>query len=169
MRHKRLKLCTVLLIGFGLAGLQAQTVYVMEKSGTQNAYSLNNIRKMTFSGGNATVQKTDNSTVVYTLSGLRHLSFRNIPTIIVEQAIHPDNANMITYPNPVTDALFIDLTGIACEGKISILNLNGKVLQTLNTSANSIVKINLSQVPQGIYLCRYSSPLEIKTVKIIKH
>lgn len=55
MRHKRLKLSAVLLLGLGLTGLQAQTMYVKESSGTQTAYTLSNIQKMSFSSGNLTV------------------------------------------------------------------------------------------------------------------
>ena len=77
MRHKKLKLSAVLLLGLGLTSLQAQTMYVKESSGTQTAYTLSNVRKMTFSGGNATVQKTDNSTGVYAMSGLKYLSFED--------------------------------------------------------------------------------------------
>src|SRR5690554_5092155 len=61
MRHKRLKLSAVLLLGLGLTGLQAQTMYVKESSGTQTAYALSNIQKMSFSSGNLTVTKTDNN------------------------------------------------------------------------------------------------------------
>ncbi|MEY3451220.1 MAG: hypothetical protein RL711_1046 [Bacteroidota bacterium] len=49
MRQKRLKLSAVFLLGLGLTGLQAQTMYVKEKSGTQTAYTLSSLRKMTFS------------------------------------------------------------------------------------------------------------------------
>ena len=82
MRQKRLKLSAVLLLGLGLTGLQAQTMYVWESNSTQTDYALSNIRKMTFSGGNVTIQKTDNSTGVYGLSGLRYLNFTDLATSI---------------------------------------------------------------------------------------
>jgi hypothetical protein len=78
------------------------------------------------------------------------------------------NVHLIVYPNPVTDVLNIDLTGKIGEGTISILTLEGKVMQTQNTSGKSLVTLNLSRLTQGIYLCRYSNTLENKTVKIIK-
>ena len=168
MRHKKLKLSAILLLGLGLTGLQAQIMDVKQSNGALTAYTLSNLRKMTFSAGNANIQKTDNSTGVYALSGLRYLSFKDITTSIEEQAMQPGNSNMLTYPNPVSDELHIDLTGIASEGTISILTLDGTVLQTQHSSGNRLVTINLSQLPPGIYLCRYSSPSEIKTVKIIK-
>jgi len=48
MRHKKLKLSAVLFLGTGLNGLQAQTMYVEEISGTQVACSMNNIQKKKF-------------------------------------------------------------------------------------------------------------------------
>ena len=158
----------MLLLGLGLTGLHAQTMYVKESNGTQTAYALSSVLKMTFSGGNATVQKTDNSTGVYALSGLRYLNFTDLTVSITEQPMQLVNASLITYPNPVTDVLNIDLKGVIGEGSISILTLEGKVMQTHKTTMSSIVSIDISHLSQGIYLCRYSNTLEIKTVKIIK-
>jgi hypothetical protein len=168
MKHKRLKLSGVLLLGLGLTGLQAQTMYVKEKSGTQTPYTLSSVRKMTFSGGNAAVQKTDNSTGVYALSGLRYLNFTDLTTGITEPTAQLGHSNLITYPNPVIDVLNIDLTGITGEGTISILTLEGKEIQAQNINRSSLVTLNLNHLSQGIYLCRYSTKTEIKTVKIIK-
>ena len=76
---------------------------------------------------------------------------------------------LLTYPNPVANMLNIDFTGTKNrEGRISILNLEGKVMLTQKTSGMDILTINLSQLPQGIYLCRYTSGTETKTVKIVK-
>ena len=179
MRHKQKKLkveskklkvlgvLALLTFYFSLFTATAQTMYVKESSGTQIAYTLSSIRKMTFSGGNATVQKTDNSTGVYNLSGLRYLSFEDLTTVL-EQPVQQGASNLIVYPNPVADVLNIDLTGVESEGTISILALEGKLLQVQKTDGSNTVTLNLSQLPQGIYLCRYVSRTEIKTVKIIK-
>lgn len=167
MKHKKLKLSAVLLLGIGLTSLQAQTMYVKESSSTQTAYTLSSVRKMTFLSGNVTVQKTDNSTGVYNLSGLRYLSFEDYTTGL-EKQVESKNINFNTYPNPVTDVLNIDLTGVATGGTISILTLEGKLLQAQKTDGANTVTLNLSQLPKGIYLCRYVSTTEIKTVKIIK-
>ena len=84
MRNKRLKLSTLLMLGLGLTGLQAQTMYVREGNGAQTDYALSSIRTMTFSGGNVTIQKTDNSKGTYALSGLRYLNFTDLTTSITE-------------------------------------------------------------------------------------
>ena len=168
MRHKRLKLSIVLLLGLGLTGLQAQTMYVKQSSGKQTAYALSNVRKMTFASGNVTVQKTDNTTGVYALSGLKYLSFKDF-TAGLEKQMQVSITNLITYPNPVDDLLNIDLSGSEnMNGIISILSLDGKVMQTQETVGTGSVTLNLSQLPQGVYLCRYTNGAETKTVKIIK-
>jgi hypothetical protein len=168
MRYLIKVLCAVLLSAFGLSGLQAQTMYVKENSGTQTAYALSGIRKITFSTGNLTVHETNNNTWVYVLSGLSYLSFQNYVTGLEEQ-IQPGNATVFTYPNPVTDVLSIDLTGAGnLTGSISILTIEGKVLQEQMINSAGLVKIDLSELPQGIYLCRYVGTTDIKTVKIIK-
>ncbi len=123
MRHKKLQLSALLLLGLGLTGLQAQTMYVKQSSGTQTAYALSNVRKMTFASGNVTVQKTDNTTGVYALSGMKYLSFIDFTTGINEPQMAAGNT-LLTYPSPVADMLTIDLTGKANEvGIISILSL----------------------------------------------
>lgn len=167
MKYKRLIL-SALLLGIGLTGLQAQTMYLQKANGTQTAYAISNVRKMTFSGGGVIVEKTDNSTGVYPLNGLRYLGFTDLLTSVNEQFMQSANACFITYPNPVNELLNIDLTCEASEGTIRILSLEGKVLQIQKTGVQSIVTLNLSQLPEGIYLCSYANEKNIRTVKIIK-
>ena len=168
MRHKRLKLSAVLLLVLGLTGLQAQTMYVKESSGTQAAYTLSNIQKMSFSSGNLTVTKTDNSSGVYALSDLRYLNFSDISTDLQED-LSVQNQMLKVYPNPIGDILNIDLTGMpATEGTLSILNFEGKTVLSRQVNNEGILSLNISSLPTGIYLCRYASTTGIKTVKIIK-
>jgi len=169
MQKKQLKIITVLLLGLGLTEVQAQTMYVKESNGTESAYALNNVQKMTFSSGNISIHKTDNTTGAYALSGLKYLSF-TAPESINEQQMQAGNVNnLIAYPNPATNVLNIDLTNTKNEGgSISILTLDGKVMQTQKTSATNVETLNLSRLPQGIYLCCYAGKTEIRTVKIIK-
>lgn len=168
MRHKKFKFSVVLLLGLGLTGLQAQTMYVKESSGTQTAYTLSNIQKMSFSSGNLTVIKTDNSCEVFALSDLRYLNFLDVPTDLHEN-LSVQSTNLSVYPNPVGDILNIDLSGMSeAEGTLSILNFEGKTVLSRQVSHDGILSLDISRLPTGIYLCRYSNASEIKTVKIIK-
>ena len=168
MRQKRLKLSAVLLLGLGLTGLQAQTMYVKESSGTETAYTLSTIQKMSFSSGNLTITKTDNSSGVYALSYLRYLNFSDISTDLQED-LSVQNQMLKVYPNPVGDILNIDLTGMSeAEGTLSILNFEGKTVLSRQVNNEGVLSLDISSLPTGIYLCRYSNATEIKTVKIIK-
>lgn len=163
MRHKRLKLSAILLLGLGLTGLQAQTMCVKESSGTESHYALSNIRKITFGAGNLTVTKTDNSTWVCTLNSLQCLSFADNTTGV--QATHSETEILHVYPNPVKDLLIIDVPGV---GTIQLLSIDGKVLQSRQVNLAGITTLATGQLPEGIYICRYSNGTLIKTVKIIK-
>ncbi|MCF8358188.1 MAG: T9SS type A sorting domain-containing protein [Prolixibacteraceae bacterium] len=168
MQHKKLKLSAVLLLGLGLTGLQAQTMYVKEISGTQTAYTLNNIQKMSFSPGNLTVTKTDNNSSMYALGDLRCLKFSDITTGLNEP-LSVQSQILSVYPNPVYKTLNIKLTGMAkTEGTLSILDFEGKTVLNQQVSNEGVLSFGISHLPAGIYLCRYSNSFEVKTVKIIK-
>ena len=83
MRHKKLKLSIVLFLGIGLTGLQAQNMYVKEKSGTQTTYSLSAVKKISFLSGNIAISKIDGNSDVYSLERIRYLSFRDLSTSII--------------------------------------------------------------------------------------
>jgi hypothetical protein len=168
MRQKRLKLSGILLLGLGLTGIQAQTMYVKESKGTQTAYSLNNIQKMSFLSGNLLVVKTDNNSNVYALSDLMNLNFPGIITALNEH-LPVQNQKLSVYPNPVGDMLNVNLTGMSeTEGTLSILNFEGKTLITRQVGNKGVLSLDISHLPMGIYLCRYSNATEIITVKIVK-
>jgi hypothetical protein len=168
MRHKKLKLSAVFLTGVALTGLQAQMMYVKERIGTQTAYTLSNIQKMSFSSGNLAVTKTDNSRNFYALSDLRYLNFSDIKTDLQEN-LSVQNQMLSVYPNPVSDKLNIDLTGIGQRnGTLSILNFEGKILVSQQISNEGVLSLDFSHLPIGIYFCRYNNATELKTEKIIK-
>jgi len=74
-----------------------------------------------------------------------------------------------TYPNPVKEQLQVNLSGAANPGGIiEIINLNGKVLKTQPVNGAGAVSVNMSQLPNGLYFCRYTNGAEIKVAKIVK-
>lgn len=168
MKHKRLKLVAVLLLGLGLTSLQAQNMYVRESNNTQTVYALSNIQKITFSSGDLTIVKADNSSQSYALNSLQYLNFTDLSTDIEEQKDF-DSKSLLAYPNPVSNELTIDLSGMkSLNGTLRILNIEGKVMKTQVVSSSTIVMFDMSQLPMGIYFCQYNNGIEIKTVKIIK-
>lgn len=159
---------TLITCVFSLSSVTAQTLYVNKSIGTQTTYTLSDLRKITFSSGNVMVHKTDNTTGIYALSELNYLSLKDF-TVGLEKKVPVGIDNLIIYPNPVSDVLNINLSGLnKMDGNISIISLEGKVMQQQKINNESIVRLKLSQLPHGIYLCRYTNATEVKTVKIIR-
>ncbi len=76
-----------------------------------------------------------------------------------------DSSNFKTYPNPVNDILNLsynkNITGVA------IYNLIGQEVLS-KTSTSSINNIDMSQLPNGVYMVKVSADNQVKTLKIIK-
>ena len=169
MKHKKLKTITLLLLGLGLTSVQAQTMYLKENIGTQTDYSLSNIQKMTFSGGNVSIAKTDNSTVSFTLGDISYISFTDLVTSVEAQMGSMKHSNLAAYPNPVSEVLSIDLSSLKNkQGTLSILSLEGSTVLTQPTQGGETAILNLRALVKGIYLCQFMNENETKTIKIIK-
>jgi len=169
MRHKKLKLSAVLLLVLGLTGLQAQTMYVKEKSGTQTAYTLSDIRKMSFSSGNILVIKTSGSTDTYALEDIRYLNFKDLTTGL--PIAKQDNLNNLTvFPNPVNDVLHIQFAASENQqASLELLSIEGKVVYSQTLSRQAVVyQINISSLPKGLYVCKINNGTSIETIKFIK-
>ena len=168
MKNKRLKIGVILLLGLGLSSLQAQTMNVLKTSGVQSSYTINNIQKMTFSGGNIIVREIGGTSTPYSIAELRYLSFSDCVISVQEsESISLESIN--AYPNPVKDVMNIDLSNVNnVNGTISILSLDGKLVQTKQITGAGIISFDVSSLPVGMYICRYSNKTEVKTVKIIK-
>jgi hypothetical protein len=168
MGHKRFRLGALLILGSGLTGLQAQTMYVKQSNGTQTDYALSNIQKISFSSGNLTVTKNDNTNVLYALNNLRYFNFTDLSTNM-EEPLSVRNQTLSVYPNPVSNVLNINLTGTAHEdGTLSIFNFEGKTVLNRQVGYAGVLSLDLSHLPKGLYLCRYANLTETRTVKIIK-
>ena len=173
MRHKKVILSVVLLLGLGLNGLQAQsTLYVKEKTGTQTSFELNGIRKLIFPAGNIMVNKTDGDTRVYALSDIRYLSFIDFTTD-VKLIDRQESSNLTLYPNPVIDQLLISYESLK-EGnvQVAIIDIQGKILhqQTINSqNGTNQTIISVSKLPKGLYVCRLQNGDKLETIKFIKN
>jgi hypothetical protein len=168
MRYKKLKLSAILLLGLGLTGLQAQTMYVKQTSGTQTAYLLNNIRKLDFSSGNITVHKTAGMPDTYSLTGLRYLNFQDLTTTIA--MLEKQEGTMRLYPNPVADVLNIQQVNERNQvSTIEILTIDGRlVYKEKQKTHENATQINVSGLPQGLYLCKIHNEKRTETTKFIK-
>jgi len=93
----------------------------------------------------------------------------NFVTVGIEE--FGDNINITTYPNPVSDWLYI--TDITTEEDLTyiVTDLGGKVMMSdiINTVSGSDIKLNMSILNPGLYLISVEMNNESKTIKIIKN
>lgn len=160
MNVKLLKLSTILLLGFGLTGLQAQTSINAtggDASGSGGAVS--------YSVGQ----------VVYTIStgttGSVAHGVQQPYEISVETGIEVTEINLsvIAYPNPTSNYLQLSVENVNLKDlSYQLYNINGKLLQT-NELASTETQIDISSYAAATYFVKViQGNNELKTFKIIK-
>ena len=162
MRHKRLKLSAVLLLGLGLTGLQAQTSVNAtggnaSGSGGSASYSVGQLAYTTNTGTNGSVSE-----------GVQQPFEISVVTGIEEAK--GINLSVSAYPNPTTDYLTLSIGEFDISNlSYQLYDMNGKLLQNEKITGNqtSIVMSNL--VPANYFVKVIQGNKEVKTFKIIKN
>ena len=162
MRHKRLKLSAVLLLGLGLTGLQAQTSVNatdgdVSGSGGSVSYSVGQVVYTTHTGTSGSVAE-----------GVQQPYEISVVTGLEEaQSI---NLSVTAYPNPTTDYLTLRIDEFEISNlSFQLYDMNGKLLQNEKITGNqtSIAMGNL--VPANYFVKVIQGNKEVKTFKIIKN
>ncbi|MDD2387329.1 MAG: T9SS type A sorting domain-containing protein [Bacteroidales bacterium] len=162
MKHKRLKLSVILLLGLGLTGLQAQesinaTGRDASGSGGSASYSVGQVVYTTNTGTNGSVAQ-----------GVQQ-PFEISVVIGLEEA-KGINLSVTAYPNPTTDYLTLSIGEFEISNlSYQLYDMNGKLLQSEKITGNqtSIVMSNL--VPATYFIKVIQNNKEVKTFKIIKN
>ena len=163
MRHKKLKLSAVLLLGLGLTGLQAQNAVPAtggnaSGSGGTVSYSVGQVVYTTNTGGsNGTVaQGVQQPFEISEITGLEEAKGISL--------------SVSAYPNPTSDFLNLkvenyDNTNLSYQ----LFDISGKLLESKKITGNqtSIVMSNLA--PATYFVKVTESNKEVKTFKIIKN
>lgn len=77
-----------------------------------------------------------------------------------------NNGDLMIYPNPAKDKIEINSPySISDIVNLQIYDWSGKLVKSLNTDVNQTVEV--SDLPNGIYLAKFSSNSTIKTAKFI--
>ena len=74
---------------------------------------------------------------------------------------------MIAHPNPAKDMVQISISEEARGYELKLMTLNGVVVQDIESSSAD-VRLNISKLPQGIYILSMKTPREVVNTKIIK-
>jgi hypothetical protein len=162
MRHKKVKLSAVLLLGLGLTGLQAQeslnaTGGDAAGSGGSVSYSVGQVVYTTNTGTSGSVAE-----------GVQQPYEISVVTVIEEAK--GINLSVSAYPNPTTDYLTLRIDDIDISNlSYQLYDLNGKLLQNekITGTQTSIIMSNL--VPSAYFVKVIQGTKEVKTFKIIKN
>ena len=160
MRHKRLKLSAVLLLGLGLTGLQAQTSVNAtgsnaSGSGGSVSYSVGQVVYTNNTGTNGSVaQGVQQPFEIFTV-GMKETEL---------------NIFLTVFPNPTTDYLTLSIDDFDISNlSYQLYDMNGELLQNAKITGNqtSIVMSNL--VPANYFVKVIQGNKKVKTFKIIKN
>jgi hypothetical protein len=161
MRHKKLKLSAVLLLGLGLTGLQAQEVIPATGgnalgSGGTVSYSVGQVVYTTNTGANGSVAE-----------GVQQAFEISVVTGIEQTAI---NLAISAYPNPTTDYLMLKVENYD-KGNLSyqLFDMNGKILENKKVKGLKTIIVMSSLVPAIYFVKVTEGNREVKTFKIIKN
>ena len=162
MRHKKLKLSAVLLLGLGLTGLQAQesinaTVGDASGSGGSASWSVGQIVYTMNTGTNGTVTQ-----------GIQQPYEISVVSAIEE--VKGISLSVTAYPNPTTDFLQLKVESEKLKDlSYQLFDINGKLLQTKKlTGTETQIDIS-SYVPSTYFVRVIAESKSIKTFKIIKN
>jgi hypothetical protein len=161
MKYKKFKLCALLLLGFGLTGLQAQQAVPASGgnasgSGGSVSYSVGQMVYTTNTGTNGSVAQ-----------GVQQPF--EIMVIIGIEDVKSIDLLVSAYPNPANDFLILKVDDIKGHYIGSLYDINGTLLERMNITGNE-TRIEMSHLTASIYFLNVTEGnKEIKTFKIIKN
>jgi len=162
MRHKKLKLSAILLLGLGLTGLQAQesvnvTVGDVSGSGGSASWSVGQVVYTINTGTNGSVAQ-----------GIQQPYEISVVSAIEE--VKGISLSVTAYPNPTTDFLQLKVESEKLKDlSFQLFDINGKLLQTKKLTGTE-TQIDMSSYVLSTYFLRViAESKSIKTFKIIKN
>jgi len=162
MRHKRLKLSAVLLLGLGLTGLQAQTSVNAtgtnaSGSGGTVSYSVGQVVYTTNTGASGSVaQGVQQPFEISVVTGLEEAKGINL--------------SVTAYPNPTTDYLTLSISEFEISNlTYQLYDISGKLLQSEKITGNQTNIVMSNLVPANYFVKVIAGNQLIKEFKIIKN
>jgi hypothetical protein len=163
MRHKKLKLSVLILLGLGLPGLYAQEAIPTSGgnasgSGGTASYSVGQVVYTTNDGG-----------VYGTVAQGVQQPFE-ISVVLGSEEAKGINLSVSAYPNPTTDYLTISVSNLdALKLAYQLYDQNGKLLQSEKITGNETSIAMRNIVPATYFVKVKNENKEVKTFKIIKN
>lgn len=104
------------------------------------------------------------------LNGFKKWKTDNLPYVI-DSATNLNNYKMFindfsTYPNPATDQLTFECNNPSVSGILSVYNLNGQ--EQMKQPMKQKSDIDISSLPSGVYILRFSNNQTVETIRFVK-
>jgi hypothetical protein len=152
---------------FFCISINAQTMFVRPIAGSQTTYPVADIQKLTFDNGNMLVTNITGGSGTFALSEFRYVSFTDFNLGTTSPALATNK--FYAYPNPASHVLNIAGSNtLQFVSQIQILSLEGRLLMQQKPANESAPQVNISALPQGMYLCKITNGSQQQTLKFLK-
>ena len=166
------RILTALLIIISIIAIQAQqSIFVKQNNGTLDEIPLSQVQKITFSGNNMVLQKTDQATLSWATLDIQKYYFNDITQI---ESPNINDENVFIYPNPSNGNFNIKLFSDSPNyTEIELLDISGHIIETIISekieSGYHIFNFQ-NNIESGNYLIKISNGnnLTVKKLIIIK-
>ena len=151
----------------------SQKIHFNYKDSTKSSYGLEDVRKITFDGDLMNLHLLDGSLYAWNVSTIGHYEYEET-ALNTQELLNKANAwNLSVFPNPTSTNLNVSFNlPKADKMSIALYDLQGKVVleKQLGTKANGKHQemLNISNLPNGAYVCRISGGHNSITKQIIK-
>ena len=147
---KKRLLFLLLVVGIGLQVRVEMSLVVRPMYDTDKITALQKIGKLVYSGDSLLVYDNE-GTLVYgdLFENVKHVRYSDErPPISVDDKQDVDALQVVVYPNPTADVLYVDNAEV---GEIRLYSAEGRLLQTLEIGEGRVI-VDMSGYPTGAYL-----------------
>jgi hypothetical protein len=130
------------------------SLHVKMKNQSIFPYKLTSIRNITFDNSGNMLIHTDTGISFMEIAGIQNLLFipedeLDVPTI------REKRNDLLLFPNPVVNELFVSLENPQQNNvTVQLIDMNGRILQSLRFPDSHEIKLDVSYLSGGMYLCR---------------
>jgi hypothetical protein len=172
LRFAKLSLLFFAIVAISTS-VKSQSVYFNYTDGTNAAYNLADVRKITFVADEMNLLLLDGSVYSWNVSSIGNYQFDE-NSLGVDELLNKANAwQVAVFPNPATNLLNVKYN-LPTDDKIviSLFDLHGKLLLEVNKGnrkkGEHEESLDISILPAGQYVCRISGQTNAISKNIIK-
>lgn len=125
------------------------------QDGTQQAYLLSSLRKITFSNNGLTLIGNDTSELPFLFSSVDKMFFSTQTSNIETDITNGNELNI--YPNPASDVIYINM-GDQEISDIFVYRLDGVLILTARILSSN-EPVNVGGLPSGFYMVRVGNQI----------